>query len=56
MKRILNYPGSKWSSAEIIINLFPEHKSYLEPFAGSLAVFLINQKLFWKQLMMLMVV
>ena len=44
MKRILNYPGSKWSSAEIIINLFPEHKSYLEPFAGSLAVFFNKPK------------
>ncbi|QIW51209.1 DNA adenine methylase [Lactococcus raffinolactis] len=40
MERVLNYPGSKWSSAERIINLFPKHKSYLEPFAGSLAVFL----------------
>lgn len=40
MDRVLNYPGSKWSSAERIINLFPPHKAYLEPFAGSLAVFL----------------
>ncbi|GAX47295.1 DNA adenine methylase [Pseudolactococcus reticulitermitis] len=40
MNRVLNYPGSKWSSAERIINLFPTHKAYLEPFAGSLAVFL----------------
>lgn len=40
MDRVLNYPGSKWSSAERIINLFPPHKAYLEPFAVSLAVFL----------------
>lgn len=40
MKRVLNYPGSKWTAAQKIISLFPPHKSYLEPFAGSLAVFL----------------
>lgn len=44
MKRILNYPGSKWGSADRIINLFPKHKSYLELFAGSLAVFFNKPK------------
>lgn len=39
MKRILNYPGSKWKMAQLIVSLIPEHKNYLEPFAGSLAVF-----------------
>lgn len=39
MKRLLNYPGSKWQMASKIISLMPEHKNYLEPFAGSLAVF-----------------
>lgn len=44
VKRILNYPGSKWSLSERIIDLMPEHKSYLEPYAGSLAVFLNKPK------------
>ncbi|CCO11316.2 D12 class N6 adenine-specific DNA methyltransferase family protein [Carnobacterium maltaromaticum LMA28] len=39
MKRILNYPGSKWKMADFIISFFPEHSTYLEPFTGSGAVF-----------------
>lgn len=39
MKRILNYPGSKWGMAEWIINHMPKHEVYLEPFFGSGAVF-----------------
>lgn len=38
MNAILKYPGSKWSLARWIINFFPEHHSYLEPFFGSGAV------------------
>ncbi|GAX06969.1 D12 class N6 adenine-specific DNA methyltransferase [Secundilactobacillus pentosiphilus] len=39
MKRILNYPGSKWNMARYIISLMPPHTTYLEPFFGSGAVF-----------------
>lgn len=38
MKSILRYPGSKWNLASKIVELMPEHKSYLEPFFGSGAV------------------
>ena len=43
MKAILKYPGSKWRLARRIINRFPEHHSYLEPYAGSLAVLFSKQ-------------
>lgn len=39
MKRILNYPGSKWRLSDIIIENIPDHVTYLEPFFGSGAVF-----------------
>lgn len=38
MKAIIKYPGSKWSIADWIIDFFPEHHSYLEPFFGSGAI------------------
>lgn len=38
MNAIIKYPGSKWSLAKWIINFFPNHHSYLEPFFGSGAV------------------
>lgn len=44
MKRILNYPGSKWRMADLIIQNMPDHKSYLEPFFGSGAVFFSKPK------------
>lgn len=39
LKSILRYPGAKWNMQRHIIPLIPEHKSYLEPFFGSGAVF-----------------
>lgn len=39
MKRILNYPGSKWSMADFIISMMPPHTTYVEPYFGSGAVF-----------------
>lgn len=38
MKSILRYPGSKWNLSKRIVNLLPEHKTYLEPYFGSGAV------------------
>lgn len=35
MNAFLNYPGSKWGMAKRIIDLFPQHRSYVEPFFGS---------------------
>ncbi len=37
--KVLKWPGSKWSIADEIVSLMPEHKIYLEPFFGSGAVF-----------------
>ncbi len=36
---VIKYPGAKWSIAQWIISVMPPHKSYLEPFFGSGAVF-----------------
>ena len=38
MRQIIKYPGSKWNLSNWIIDFFPEHHSYLEPFFGSGAV------------------
>ena len=38
MKSVIKYPGSKWAIADWIIQYFPEHHTYLEPFFGSGAV------------------
>lgn len=39
MKRVLNYPGSKWNISEQIAFMIPKHKCYVEPYFGSGAVF-----------------
>lgn len=39
MNAILKYPGGKWRIADWIIDHFPDHKVYLEPYFGSGAVF-----------------
>lgn len=44
MKRILNYPGSKWSLADVIIDNIPPHTTYVEPFFGSGAVFFLKEQ------------
>ena len=35
----MKYPGSKWNIASKLVELIPEHHSYVEPFFGSGAVF-----------------
>ncbi|WP_295356820.1 DNA adenine methylase [uncultured Succiniclasticum sp.] len=36
---VLRWPGAKWRIAPWIVNMFPRHEVYLEPFFGSGAVF-----------------
>lgn len=38
MKAVLKYPGAKWGLSDWIIDFFPNHHSYLEPFFGSGAI------------------
>lgn len=43
MKCVLKYPGSKWRIGDKLVELVPEHHTYLEPFFGSGAVFFKKQ-------------
>ena len=38
------YPGAKWSKAEVINKVFPEHRIYVEPYLGSGSVFASKEK------------
>jgi DNA adenine methylase len=44
MTALLRYPGAKWAMAEQIIQYFPKHKGYLEPYFGSGGVLFTKQK------------
>lgn len=44
VRAIVKYPGAKWRIADWIISMMPPHKSYLEPFFGSGAVFFRKSK------------
>lgn len=44
IKPILKYPGSKATMAAWIVSHFPRHVHYLEPYAGTLAVFFEKEK------------
>lgn len=38
MNAVIRYPGAKWRIAQWVIEHFPEHRTYLEPYFGSGAV------------------
>ena len=44
MNAVMKYPGAKWSLAHWIIDHFPPHHSYLEPFFGSGAVLFTKER------------
>ena len=44
MKSVLKYPGAKNRLASWICEYIPKHDVYVEPFAGSLAVFFNKQR------------
>lgn len=44
MNAVIKYPGAKWGIADWIIQNFPPHHSYLEPFFGSGAVLFTKKR------------
>lgn len=38
MRKVLKYPGSKWRLAHELVKMIPDHHTYCEPFAGSMAL------------------
>ena len=44
MNAVIKYPGAKWSLASWVIEHFPPHHSYLEPFFGSGAVLFTKER------------
>lgn len=44
MNAVIKYPGSKWRIAKWIIEHFPPHHSYLEPYFGSGAVLFTKER------------
>ncbi len=44
MNPAFSYPGGKRKMLKYILPLIPLHKTYLEPFAGGLAVFLAKER------------
>lgn len=38
IRQVLKYPGSKWRLAKELVRLIPEHHTYCEPYAGSMAL------------------
>lgn len=44
MNAVIKYPGAKWALANWVIEHFPPHHSYLEPFFGSGAVLFTKER------------
>lgn len=44
MRQVLKYPGSKWNIARQLVEMIPNHHSYVEPYFGSGAI-LFNKSL-----------
>jgi DNA adenine methylase len=44
MGPVLKYPGAKWQVADWIISNLPPHRTYLEPYVGSGAIFFNKKK------------
>lgn len=36
---VLRYVGAKWKLADWVLSFFPVHRTYVEPYAGSAAIF-----------------